>query len=113
MCSDRLAVLLGLTVLGSALDKPGLHAANTPCHSGELFEVLPFERGWQPNTVTSIVQTHDGYLWLGTYHGLVRFDGVTYTVFDSGNAPVLRDGRVTSLYETPEQVLWIGHETGR
>jgi ligand-binding sensor domain-containing protein/signal transduction histidine kinase len=113
MCVGRPTVLLGLTVLSFALDKSSLHAATAPCHSGELFEVLPFERGWQPNAVTSIVQSHDGYLWVGTYHGLVRFDGVTYTVFDTGNAPNLGDGRITSLYESPEQVLWIGHETGR
>src|ERR1051326_8131861 len=113
MCPGRVAALVGLTVLGCVLDKSTLQAAKAPCHSGELFEVLPFERGWQPNAVTSIIQSHDGYLWVGTYHGLGRFDGVKYTVFDSGNVPELGDGRITSLYESPGQALWIGHETGR
>ena len=43
--------------------------------------------GLPQNTVTSIVQTRDGYLWLGTFGGLVRFDGHAFTVFDSGKHP--------------------------
>jgi signal transduction histidine kinase/ligand-binding sensor domain-containing protein len=49
---------------------------------------------------------------MGTYNGLVRFDGVHFQVFDSSTAPKLRDGRVTSLLETRDGKLWIGHETG-
>lgn len=67
---------------------------------------------WQPGTVTSIVQSRDGYLWLGTYHGLVRLDGERFMVFDSINTPDLPNGAITSLYESPDGVLWIGHETG-
>ncbi|MBI3853642.1 MAG: ATP-binding protein [Verrucomicrobia bacterium] len=91
----------------------GLQAANGQSASAEPFEVSQVEGNWQQNSVTAIVQSHDGYLWLGTYHGLVRFDGVTFTVFDSGNTPELPNGRITSLYESPDRVLWIGHETGQ
>ena len=77
-----------------------LCAASGHGASADPFEVRPAEAGWQPNSVTSIVQSRDGYLWLGTYHGLVRFDGVSYTVFDSANTPQLPNGRITSLYET-------------
>lgn len=79
----------------------------------DLFEVWHDEGAWWlQNSVTAIVQGYDGYLWLGTYHGLVRFDGITFTAFDSANAPALANGRITSLYESPNHVLWIGHETG-
>ena len=46
-----------------------------------------FTRTWQvedglpQNKVTAVVQTRDGYLWVGTYNGLARFDGVRFTVF--------------------------------
>ena len=46
-----------------------------------------FIRSWQSeaglpqNKVTAVVQTHDGYLWVGTYSGLARFDGVRFTTF--------------------------------
>jgi signal transduction histidine kinase/ligand-binding sensor domain-containing protein len=70
------------------------------------------ENGLPDNAVTAVVQAHDGYLWLGTYGGLVQFDGVRFTVFNSANAPALQSDRVTSLYEDAQENLWIGHERG-
>lgn len=70
------------------------------------------ESGLPQNTVTAVVQTRDGYLWLGTYSGLARFDGVRFTVFDDAGTPELASSRVTSLFEADEGTLWIGHETG-
>src|SRR5262245_29712885 len=43
--------------------------------------------GLPENSVRAIVETRDGYLWLGTANGLARFDGVRFTVFDSANRP--------------------------
>ena len=37
------------------------------------------------NTITALVQTRDGYLWLGTNDGVARFDGVRFTVYNAGN----------------------------
>ena len=77
-----------------------------------------FMRVWQTqdglpnNAVTAIVQTHDGYLWLATYDGLVRFDGVTFTVFDNSNTPQMHSSRITSLFEDATDNLWIGCESG-
>ncbi|HEV2436311.1 MAG TPA: two-component regulator propeller domain-containing protein [Verrucomicrobiae bacterium] len=77
-----------------------------------------FTRVWQTqdglpnNAVTSIVQTRDGYLWLATYDGLARFDGVNFTTFDNSNTPEMRSSRITSLFEDTEGTLWIGCESG-
>jgi signal transduction histidine kinase/ligand-binding sensor domain-containing protein len=70
------------------------------------------EDGLPRNAVTAAVQTRDGYLWLGTYAGLVRFDGVRFVVFNDNNTPALKNNRITSLYEAADGTLWIGHETG-
>ncbi len=70
------------------------------------------EDGLPQNTVTSMVQTADGYIWLGTFGGLARFDGVKFTVFDSTNAPGLKSNRIISLYEDRWKRLWIGTEAG-
>lgn len=70
------------------------------------------EAGLPQNTVTAVVQTHEGYLWLGTYSGLARFDGVRFTVFADNTASGLASSRVTSLFEADDGTLWIGHETG-
>ncbi len=70
------------------------------------------EAGLPQNKVTAVVQTRDGYLWVGTYSGLARFDGVQFTVFDENNTPAMRSSRVTSLFEAADGTLWIGDESG-
>ncbi|MDT4966954.1 MAG: hypothetical protein QOJ64_1691 [Acidobacteriota bacterium] len=69
------------------------------------------ENGLPQNTVTSILQTRDGYLWLGTEEGLARFDGVQFTVFDKRNSG-LRENRVTALVESSHGGLWVGTSGG-
>ena len=64
------------------------------------------------NSVVAIVQTRDGYIWLGTFGGLARFDGVKFTIFNTANTPALKSSRITTLYEDQSGVLWIGAETG-
>jgi len=76
------------------------------------FQIGPAPNGWPESAVTSIVQTRQGYLWLGTYHGLLRFDGVRFAAFSSGNTPGLANGLITALREDSQGTLWIGHETG-
>lgn len=66
------------------------------------------DSGLPQNTVDAMVQTRDGYLWMGTEEGLVRFDGVRFVVSDRQTAPALRSAFVSSLYETPDGTLWIG-----
>lgn len=60
----------------------------------------------------AVVQASDGYIWIGTYEGLIRFDGVTFTLFDSTNVKVWHDSAVTSLHESRDGILWIGHADG-
>ena len=71
------------------------------------------EAGLPQNKVTAVVQTHDGYLWVGTYSGLARFDGVRFTRFDENNTPAMPSSRVTSLFEAADGTLWIGYEGGQ
>jgi signal transduction histidine kinase/ligand-binding sensor domain-containing protein len=80
---------------------------------GYFFRAWQAEQGLPQNKVTAVVQTHDGYLWVGTYSGLARFDGVHFTVFDEDNTPQLRSSRITSLFEASDGTLWIGDESGQ
>ncbi len=66
------------------------------------------EQGLPQNSVTAITQTRDGYLWLGTQEGLVRFDGVRFTVFDTRSTPELGNNFVLCLLEDRAGRLWIG-----
>lgn len=69
------------------------------------------EEGLPQNNIRP-VQTRDGYLWLKTFGGLARFDGVKFTIFDTGNTPALRSNRILSFSEDAGGTLWIGTQNG-
>src|SRR5438034_2134217 len=75
-------------------------------------EVWLTENGLPQNTVHSIAQTPDGYIWIGTEEGLARFDGVRFTVFDRQNTPELKSNYIRTLLADPKGVLWIGTAEG-
>ena len=84
-----------------------------------LLEPLPYRiDSWSPDdglpqgSVNSIVQARNGFLWVGTFGGLARFDGVNFKVFDTENTPSLPSPRVLSLFEDHLQALWLGTEDG-
>ena len=54
------------------------------------------------NTITALVQTRDGYLWLGTNDGVVRFDGVRFTVYNAGNTPEIPSNRIARSTRTAQ-----------
>ena len=59
-----------------------------------------------------MIQSRDGYLWLGTPKGLARFDGVRFEEFNESNTPGLGRGAVLKLFEDSQGNLWVGTETG-
>lgn len=72
------------------------------------FDNWTTEQGLPQNSVLAITQTRDGYLWLATLNGLVRFDGLRFTVFDKNNTPAFQTSRFHELYEDADGTLWIG-----
>ncbi len=75
-------------------------------------------RSWQSdsglpqNTVHAILQTRDGFLWLGTEGGLVRFDGAQFVVYDKQVPARLPSATIDSLFEDRDGTLWIGTDDG-
>jgi ligand-binding sensor domain-containing protein/signal transduction histidine kinase len=68
--------------------------------------------GLPQNSVQAIAQTADGYIWLGTQEGLVRFDGVRFQVFDTRNTPGLKNHYILALFADSDGTLWIGTSGG-
>lgn len=69
-------------------------------------------RGLRNSSVTGIAQTPDGYLWVGTYNGLARFDGQRFVNFDPANTPALKRARVRRLILDASGTLWINTHDG-
>jgi ligand-binding sensor domain-containing protein len=93
-------VLLGLAGPARALD-PSRALTHFSLDVWRIADGLP------QNTVQDIVQTRDGYLWLATQEGLVRYDGLAFTVFDTSDAAIPRNF-VESLHEARDGALWFG-----
>src|SRR5215216_2537418 len=70
------------------------------------------ENGLPQNTVQAIVQTQDGYLWIGTQEGLARFDGLNFAVFDKENTPAFKSNDIRFLVEDRQGRLWISTSYG-
>ncbi len=66
-----------------------------------------------PNDVlTAIVQTRDGYIWVGTEGGLARFDGVRFVDFMKANTSAFHSNVISDLMEDREGNLWLGTGAG-
>ena len=65
------------------------------------------EKGFNAGSITSFAQTPDGYLWIGTEKGLIRFDGLTFRIFQQASPATLSIGAVQALITDTEGNLWI------
>jgi len=90
---------------------PDAGTAGVPGLSASQFSVDPpwtTQKGLPESSVFSILQTRDGYLWVGTGYGLARFDGIHFKTFDETDAPGLSSGKIVKLFEDSRANLWIG-----
>ena len=83
----------------SSMDRP---------HSEYLARVWQTDEGLPSNRVQAIAQTPDGYLWVGTYEGLARFDGIAFTAFNDPSTPELKGAPINALCVATDGTLWIG-----
>jgi ligand-binding sensor domain-containing protein/tRNA A-37 threonylcarbamoyl transferase component Bud32 len=75
-------------------------------------EVYSTESGLPQSSILSIIQTSDGYLWLATYEGIARFDGVRFIIFDKTNTPAIESNRIRCLFEDSRKDVWAGTSDG-
>jgi ligand-binding sensor domain-containing protein/signal transduction histidine kinase len=103
----HLVVFLLLVCGGNALALDSRRELSELSH-----QVWLTENGLPQNTVHSLAQTRDGYVWIGTEEGLARFDGIKFTIFDKQKIPELKSNYIRALFVDRRGALWIGTAEG-
>ncbi len=64
------------------------------------------DNGLPSTSIQRLLQTEDGYLWLGTQDGLVRYDGQDFEAYDTRDYPIIGNNHVQALLESDDGALW-------
>ncbi len=117
-------LLRGVALMFTLVYSPGAFSQQAPTSaqttgldpakrlSQYTFDTWREEQGMPQNIVSDLVQTPDGYIWIASQQGLVRFDGVQFTLFTRQNTPGFGATFLTSLYYAKDGTLWIGKNGG-
>ncbi len=102
--------LFFITLLLSILIVIKLHGQNNVFD----FYNLTTEGGLPSNAITKIIQDKRGFLWFGTYNGLVRYDGYNFKVFlpEIANPGSISSHSIRSIYEDNKGFIWVGTSDG-
>jgi len=82
--------------------------------SQEAIRFFTVKQGLSQNSVTSILRSTDGMLWVGTQDGLNRFDGYSFTHYqhDAEDSLSISDQYITAIHEDKQGRIWIGTRHG-
>ena len=109
----RLARGLSGTVAMLAFAAAALHAQTSDpsaLAAGWVRESWSIADGLPVNSINALIQSRTGYIWAATFDGLVPFDGVRFTVYNSAKSPGLPSDRIMSVMETRDGALWMNTE---
>lgn len=92
----------------------GLFIRLSPQGEDVHFRHIAKSDGLSQNTVYSILQDRNGFMWFGTENGLNRYDGYDFTVFNHvpGDPASISHGAILRLYEDREGIIWVGTLNG-
>lgn len=105
-------LLLGIILALGQVQWVELEPALPPSPNSYEVEILTTEEGLPQNQITALEVSHDGRLWIGTFNGVARFDGLRFEIFDVARYRKLASNRILALHEDSEHVLWIATEKG-
>jgi signal transduction histidine kinase/ligand-binding sensor domain-containing protein len=107
----RISVLL-LSFVGCGFCQSTIRPSSAiPPLKSDVLSTWTTDQGLPQNFVTSLAQTRDGFLWVGTLNGLLRFDGVNFRSFTNVGPPEMQDD-ITGLFPDETGGLWISTNTG-
>jgi ligand-binding sensor domain-containing protein/signal transduction histidine kinase len=105
-----LSIAVCLAVLTASAQSQ--HSTPLPSFSSYVITNFTADNGLPQNTVDLVTQTADGYIWIGTYAGLARYDGIKFIHFNRSITPAFKINHVTTLIEDKTGTVWIGTNGG-
>ncbi len=108
--SRTVSYLVTLLLLSASAGGLALEPTTPLANYGRQSWVM--ENGLPQNTIQAMAQTQDGFIWLGTEVGLVRFDGNGFQLFDRNSKPALPGNDVRCLLAAKDGTLWVGTSEG-
>ena len=106
----RVGVLL-FTFAGCGFCQSTIRSSAIPPLRSDVLSKWTTDQGLAQDFVTSLAQTPDGFLWVGTLNGLLRFDGVNFRSFTNVGPPEMQDD-IRGLFPDETGGLWISTNTG-
>ena len=110
-----LATIVLALLMASGMRAQGVRgsspARDTGAHSW-VHESWTVKDGLPVNSINALLQDRTGYIWAASFDGLVRFDGIRFTVFNSANSEELPSNRIIQLKEGRDGSLWLTSEQG-
>src|SRR5262245_55311247 len=104
---------MATALLATFVSPPAAHALDpSKAITQYVHEAWQTDSGLPVNGVNEIAQTPDGYLWLGTEEGLVRFDGIRFKTFNRRNAPDILNDHVNAVLADRSGAIWFGTDRG-
>jgi len=111
----RVRAAISVVALAGGVALPAVLAAQsvtqaTPTGRGSfavVHEAWTVVDGLPVNAINDLLQTRDGYIWAATFDGLVRFDGVRFTIFNTANSRGLPSDRILALREGGNGDIWL------
>lgn len=70
-------------------------------------ETWSTDNGLPTNSLLSICQSRNGYIWIGSYEGLIRFDGDKFKVFNQFNTKELKSNNIRNITEARDGTIWM------
>ncbi len=104
-----------LALLGCAAEaRAGTAKAQDPARGPEAYhaKMWTIASGLPQGSVNDLVQTGDGALWVATFGGLLRFDGIEFRVYDLDTLPGLPSNRITALTQDGQGGVWLTAQSG-
>lgn len=109
-CCGRLMFWIVAMVFCTGLavaEEPRIQSGKDRNLTNRILTVFDTEKGLPSNEANAIVQTRDGYLWVASYGGLLRYDGWTFFNYSKQHAG-LPTSSIRALFEDSKGHLWVG-----